>query len=153
MNHVHGRIVPLDSFLRIVRWGHASNGVCRRSYNEILFLRIFTCNPNLCKLRNFWEDSDGMAVPTQNGSLTRDIPSVGTLVGLLLFALLAQASYHWAADVAEADNQTGLASGSLPMRGHQEINLGVYGTTVPTPPRVVLVGHFPPSMIGVQQWC
>jgi hypothetical protein len=80
----------------------------------------------------------------QNGSLTRDIPSVGMLVGLLLFALLAQASYHQAADVAEADNQTGLASGSLPMRACQEIARGVYSTAVPTPPRVALLGPWRP---------
>jgi hypothetical protein len=71
----------------------------------------------------------------------RDIPSVvGTLVGFPLFALLAQASYHQAADVAEADNQTGLASGSLPTRARQGIALGVYGTAVPTSPRVALWG-------------
>jgi hypothetical protein len=54
--------------------------------------------------------------------------------------MLAQASYHLAADVAEADNQTGLASGSLPTQGRQEISLGVYGTAVPTPPQVALWG-------------
>jgi hypothetical protein len=81
-----------------------------------------------------------MDVPTQNGSLTRDIPSIRTLVGLLLFALLAQASYHQAADVAKADDQTGLASGSSPTRARQEIALGVYGTAVPTPPQVALWG-------------
>jgi hypothetical protein len=54
------------------------------------------------------------------------------------FCLLAQASYHQAADVAEADNQTGLASGSLPTQAHQEIARGFYGTAVPTLPRVAL---------------
>ena len=42
--------------------------------------------------------------------------------------------------MAKADNQTGLASGSLPMRARQEIALGVYGTAVPTPPQVALWG-------------
>jgi hypothetical protein len=42
--------------------------------------------------------------------------------------------------VAKADNQTGLVSGSLPTRARQEIALGVYGTAVPTPPRVALWG-------------
>jgi hypothetical protein len=51
-----------------------------------------------------------------------------------------QASYHQAADVAKANNQTGLASGSLPTRAHQEITLEVYGTAVPTLPRVALWG-------------
>jgi hypothetical protein len=70
----------------------------------------------------------------KNGTLTRDIPSIGTLVGLLLFALIVPASYHQAADVAEADHQTWLASGSLLMGACQEIALGVYGTKMPTPP-------------------
>jgi hypothetical protein len=46
--------------------------------------------------------------------------------------------------VAEADNQTGLASGSLPTRARQEIARGVYGTAVPTPPRVALLGPWRP---------
>jgi hypothetical protein len=49
-------------------------------------------------------------------------------------------SYHQAADVAKANDQTGFASGSLPMQACQEIALGVYGTAVPTPPRVMLWG-------------
>ena len=81
-----------------------------------------------------------MAVPMQNGGLTRDIPSVGTLVGLLLFALLAPASYHQEADVAKVNDQTGLASGSSPTQACQEIALGVYATGVPTPPQVALRG-------------
>ncbi len=51
-----------------------------------------------------------------------------------------QASYHQAADVAKADGQTGLASGSLPMWVRQEIAVGVYGTAVATPPGVALRG-------------
>jgi hypothetical protein len=50
------------------------------------------------------------------------------------------ASYHQAADVAEANDQTGLASSSLPMQVRQEIALGVYGTAVPTQPQVTLWG-------------
>ncbi len=42
--------------------------------------------------------------------------------------------------MAKADDQTGLASSSSPMRARQEIALGVYGTAVPTPPRVALRG-------------
>ncbi len=42
--------------------------------------------------------------------------------------------------MAKADNQTGLASGSLLMRARQEITLGVFGTAVPTLPRVTLWG-------------
>ncbi len=59
---------------------------------------------------------------------------------LAAFALLAPASYHQAADVVKADNQTGLASGSLLTRACQEIALVVYGTAVPTPPQVALQG-------------
>ncbi len=50
---------------------------------KFLFLRVFSCGPNLCKLRNYWEVSNGTDVPMQNGSLTRDIPSVEMLVDLL----------------------------------------------------------------------
>jgi hypothetical protein len=60
------------------------------------------------------------------------------------FALLVQASYHHAADVAEADNQTGLASGSFPMWACQDIARGVYGNAVPTPPQVALQGPWRP---------
>ncbi len=54
--------------------------------------------------------------------------------------------------MAKADNQTGLTSGSYLMRTRQEIALGVYGTTVPTPPPVTLwgpCGSFP----TVNDWC
>ncbi len=51
-----------------------------------------------------------------------------------------QASYHQAADVAKANDQTGLAFGSLLTRACQEIALGVYGTAVLTPLRVALRG-------------
>jgi hypothetical protein len=57
---------------------------------------------------------------------------------LAAIAVLVKASYHQAADVAEADDQTGLASGSSPTRARQEIALGVYGIAVPTPPRVAI---------------
>ncbi len=51
-----------------------------------------------------------------------------------------QASYHQAADVAEADNHTGVASGLLPTRARQGIALGVYGTAMPTLPQFALWG-------------
>jgi hypothetical protein len=63
-----------------------------------------------------------------------------------------QASYHQAADVAKADNQTGLASGSLPTWAHQEIALGVYSTALPTPPPVALWGPHG-SFTAVNDWC
>ncbi len=62
-----------------------------------------------------------------------------------------QASYHQAADVAKANNQTGLASGSLPTQARQEIALGVYDTVVPTPPRVAIRGPRG-SFIAVNDW-
>jgi hypothetical protein len=46
--------------------------------------------------------------------------------------------------VAEADDQTGLASGSAPTWAHQEIARGAYGTAVPTLPRVALPGPWRP---------
>jgi hypothetical protein len=42
--------------------------------------------------------------------------------------------------VAEAVDQTGLASGFAPTWARQEIARGAYGTAVPTPPRVVPPG-------------
>jgi hypothetical protein len=51
-----------------------------------------------------------------------------------------QDSYHQAADVAKANNQTGLASGSLLMQVRQENALGLYGTAAPTLPQVTLWG-------------
>ena len=42
--------------------------------------------------------------------------------------------------MAVADDQTGLASGSLLTWARQEIALGVYGTAVPTLPRVAFWG-------------
>jgi hypothetical protein len=42
--------------------------------------------------------------------------------------------------VAKADDQTGLASGSSLTRARQGIALGVFGTTVPTLPRVAFRG-------------
>ncbi len=59
---------------------------------------------------------------------------------LAAFALLAPASYHQAADVAKADDQTGLAFSSLLTQARQEITLGVYGTAVSTPSQVALWG-------------
>ncbi len=42
--------------------------------------------------------------------------------------------------MAKADNQTGLASGSSLAWARQGIAFGVYGTAVPTSPRVALQG-------------
>jgi hypothetical protein len=53
--------------------------------------------------------------------------------------------------VAKVNDQTGLASGSLPTRAHQEIAFGIYGTSVPTLPQVALrgsCGAFP----AVDEW-
>ncbi len=46
--------------------------------------------------------------------------------------------------MAEANDQTGLASSSSPTWVRQEIARGVYGTTVPTLPRVALQGPWGP---------
>jgi hypothetical protein len=53
--------------------------------------------------------------------------------------------------VAKADNQTGLASGSLPTWACQEIALGVYSIAVTTLPRVALWGPCG-SFFAVNDW-
>jgi hypothetical protein len=53
--------------------------------------------------------------------------------------------------VAKVEDQTGLAFGSLLTRARQEIALRVYGTAVPTPPRVALRGPRG-SFIAVNDW-
>ncbi len=54
--------------------------------------------------------------------------------------------------MAKADDQTGLASSSLPMWARLEIALGVYGTAVPTPLQVALQGPRG-SFTAVNDWC
>ncbi len=146
------RNCQLALFLRSVRGGHASDGIHRRLYNTILFLRFFYHGLNFCKLRNFWEDSDGRAVPTQNGSLTRDIPSIGTLVGLLF--LLCQRKLATIEQLMWPKPTTKL--GLLP--AHCSCGCARKLLLESTAPQCqlccklrfgVLVGHFPPSMIGV----
>ncbi len=66
--------------------------------------------------------------------------SVWEACWLAAFALLALASYHQAADVVKADDQTWVTSGSFPPWACQEITLGVYSTTVPTLLQVALWG-------------
>ncbi len=53
--------------------------------------------------------------------------------------------------MTKANDQTGLASGSLPTWARQEIALGVHGTAVPTPPRVALWGPCG-SFTAVDDW-
>jgi hypothetical protein len=55
---------------------------------------------------------------------------------------MTQLAYHQVADVANVDNQTGLASGSALMRAHQEIALGLCGLTGPTLLQVALWGSW-----------
>ncbi len=98
----------------------------------------------------------------EKGSLGKDLPSIGMLVGLLLVltwqaasALLGQEAYHWPADVAYANNQTGLPISLALARTYQGIILGVFRVVGPTPPQVALQGswkEFLPSMIDVQQY-
>ncbi len=57
-------------------------------------------------------------------------------LGCWLACCFHHLAYHQAADVAKADNQTGIASGSALTWAHQEIALGVYGLAGPTLPRV-----------------
>ncbi len=50
---------------------------------KFYFCKLFLAVP-ICASRETSEKTDRMADPTCNVSLTRDIPSSGTLVGLLL---------------------------------------------------------------------
>ncbi len=54
--------------------------------------------------------------------------------------------------MAKANDQTRLASGSSPTQVRQEIALGVYGTAVPTLPRVALLSPRG-SFIAVNDRC
>ncbi len=87
----NGKNIILDSLLRSICWGHASNGIYRCPYNTILFLWVVSCGPISCLswkiLRTSWQNGCSY----KNGSLGKDVPSVGTLVGLFL-ALTWQAA-------------------------------------------------------------
>jgi hypothetical protein len=80
----NGKTIPLDSLLRSARWGHIPNGVHRRPYNKILFLQVVSCGLISPLSQNILRTSRQNGYSYKKGSLGRDIPSVGTLVGLLL---------------------------------------------------------------------
>jgi hypothetical protein len=106
---------------------------------KIYFCKLFLTVPIFAS----WETSE--KIPTELLFLCKMVVLQETYLALgcwlaCCFCLLAQASYHQAADVAKANNQTGLASGSLLTRAHQEITLGVYSTAASTPPQVALWG-------------
>ncbi len=108
-----------------------------------LFLQVISFSPFFHELRNFWEGSDGTAVPMQNGSLTRDIPSFWMLVSLLLLFW-----WHQLATIKQLTPTTrlGLLLALAPMWALQEIALGVYRPVCQTPPQVALwdlCGAFP----------
>jgi hypothetical protein len=116
----------------------------------------FFCGPNLCESRNFWEDSNGTAVPTRNGSLTRDIPSVGTLVGLLL--LLCQCKLATIEQLMWPKPMTRLGLLLAQRQCGRARKLLLESTALQCQLRResrfrVLEGHFPPSMISMKQWC
>ncbi len=81
---VNGKIIFLDSLLRSVRWGHVSDGVRRNLYNKILFLQVITRSPISCSSQKILRTSWRNGYSYVKGSLGKDIPSIGTLVGLLL---------------------------------------------------------------------
>ncbi len=87
----NGEAIFLDLLLRSVCWGHVSDGVRRRSYNKILFLRVFSRGPISCSSQKILRTSRRNGCSYEKGSLGKDIPSIGTLVGLLL-ALTWQAA-------------------------------------------------------------
>ncbi len=78
-------IIRLDLFQNI-RWRHVSEDVHRHPIKQNLFLQVVSCGPISCWQQNFLR----RLAPRQNGSsykkgsLGRDMPSVGMLVGLLL---------------------------------------------------------------------
>ncbi len=62
---------------------------------------------------------------------------------------------HCPADVASADNQTGLPIGLVLVHSHHGLALGVFRVTSPTPPQVAFWRNqkeFLPLMIGMQQY-
>ncbi len=87
-----GKIIPLDLFLRIIRWGHASNSVRRCSCNNKLCSQVVSSIPISCSsrhlLRRFWQNG----LSFKKGSLGRDMPSAGDSIWQAASALLGLAS-------------------------------------------------------------
>ncbi len=56
---LNSKTIPLDLFLRSVCWGHASDGLHRCLYNEILCLQVVSCGLISCmtqKIENLSEE-------------------------------------------------------------------------------------------------
>ncbi len=77
---------------------------------------------------------------------------MGTLFGMLPFALLVLQAYHQPADVDHANSQTGLPFGTALAHAHQEIAVGAYGLTAPTLLWVTLRGACE-AIPAVDDWC
>ncbi len=78
---MNNKTIPLDSLLRNIRWGHASNGVRRCLYNKILFSQVVSRGPISCLkwylLRQSWRNGHN-GCSFKKGRLGRDMPCLGT---------------------------------------------------------------------------
>ncbi len=127
---------------------------------KFYFHKLFLTVPFLA-LHKILRTSHWNGCSYKKGSLGRDIPRIGTLVGLLLamtwqaasalLGLASPSSTHQPADVACTDNQTGLPIGSVLVHAYQGINLGVFRVVGPTPPQVALRGPWK-EYIAVDGW-
>ncbi len=120
---------------------------------NFIFLSFFLWSQFL-QVEKLLKDSDIRAVPMQNGSLRRDVPSIGTLVDLPL--LLCQRKLATIKQLMCSKPMTRL--GSLPShRSSGRPKKLLLESMAPQHQLChelrfrVLVGHFPPLMISVQQ--
>ncbi len=86
------KIIRLDSFLKTSVEGMFPTMYVDVRWNKISFLQVFSRGPFSRSQRNFLRCLCRMAVPMRKGSLGKDIPSVETLVGLLLASTQRAAS-------------------------------------------------------------
>ncbi len=148
----NGKTILMDSLLRSVHWGHVSEDIPRHQYNEILFSWVVSC---VFISRSFPKKSENVSserlfLREKQGWLACCLP----LLGKLLLPCLSYQAQHQPADVASADNLTGLPVGLALARLHHGIVLGVFRVTRPTPLQVALRGpwkEFFLSMISMQQ--
>ncbi len=76
-----------------IRWRYVSDDIRRHPIKwNFIFVRVFFCGPISHSQRKILRRLGRTAAPTRKGSLGRDMPSVGTLVGLLLALTLRAAS-------------------------------------------------------------
>ncbi len=110
---------------------------------KIYFLQVVSCGPISCWQRKFLRRLGGMAVPTRKAVLEETCLALGCWLacclpwlGELLLPCEGYQAQYCPADVASADNQTGLPIGLALARSHHRLALGVFRVTRPTPLRV-----------------